>query len=373
MDFNLSEEQEMLRTMAQDYLAANCPRPSNMLKELRNDERGYPPALWKGMAELGWMGLVFPEKYGGADGNFLDLTVLLEEMGRACLPGPFFSTVVLGGLTILEAASAEQKQEILPKVSNGNLILTLALTEPSYSYEPSGITVKAVPQGDNYVINGIKFFVPNAHIADYIICVARTNEGVTLFLVDGKSTGIETEMLQTIDWSKQCTVIFNDVKVPKSNIIGEAGKGWEVIEKVLQKAKIGICADGVGLTQRAVDMAIDYAKERVQFGVHLGSLEVIQHYCSDMAIALEGCRWATYKTAWMLAEGKPCAQWVAMSKAYVSSAIQEILFTALHVHGSIGMTVDHDMPLYFKRSKAVELTFGDASENLELVAQEIGL
>ncbi|MFC1965406.1 acyl-CoA dehydrogenase family protein [Chloroflexota bacterium] len=373
MDFALTEEQEMLKTMARDYLDENCPRPADMLKSLRDDERGYPPELWKGMADLEWMGLAFPEKYGGAGGSFLDLTVLLEEAGRACLPAPFFSSVVLGGLTILEAGSEEQKQEMLPKVSKGELILTMALTEEDTRYNQSAMTVKATPDSGNYIINGTKLFVPNAHVADYIICVARVKEGITLFLIDGKSLGIETTMLQTIDWSKQCAVIFNNVKVPKENILGEVGKGWEMVEKVLEKAKIGTCADTIGSAGRAMEMAIDYAKERVQFGVHIGSFEVIQHYCSDMAIALGASRWATYKAAWMLSEGMPCAQWVAMAKAYVSSACQKIVFTATHVHGSIGMTVDHDMPLLFSRCKVNELTYGSADENLDLVAQEMGL
>ena len=373
MDFSLTEEQEMLKTMARDYLAKNCPKPSAMLKELRNDERGYPPELWKGMAELGWMGLALPEKYGGAGGSFLDLIVLLEEMGRACLPGPFFSTVLLGGLTILEAGTEKQKQELLTKVSQGEVILTLALLEPNAKYEPLAVAIKATRNDDDFVISGTKLFVPNAHVADYIICAARTTEGITLFLLDTKSPGIETTVLQTIDWSKQCAVALNNVKVSKDNILGKLGQGWEIIERALAKAKIGICADAVGCTGRAMEMAIDYAKERVQFGVRIGTFEVIQHYCADMAIALEACRWATYKTAWMLSEGKPYAQWVAMTKAFVSTAIQKILFSASHIHGSIGMTIDHDMPLYYSRGKALELTFGSGDENLELVAEQMGL
>jgi alkylation response protein AidB-like acyl-CoA dehydrogenase len=344
-----------------------------LVREMAKDKRGYPPELWKKMAELGWMGLAFPERYGGSEGSFLDLIVLLEEMGRACLPGPFFSTVVLGGLTILEAGNEEQKQKLLTKVSKGELVLTLALTEPSVSYDPLTIMVKAASYNDNYIINGTKLFVPDAHIADDIICVARTGEGVTLFLVDAKSLGIESTVLKTIDGTKQCELIFTDVKVPKVNILGELGQGCDITEKVLQKAKVAKCADMVGISQQALEMAVDYAKQRVQFGVPIGSFEVIQHYCADMATDVDSSRFITYDAAWKLSEGIPCNKEVAIAKAWVSEACQRVVSQAIHIFASIGMSEDHDMPLYFKRAKASELAFGSSEPQHELVAREIGL
>ena len=188
MDFALSEEQEMLKKMARDFLTDKCPKA--LVKELEQSEKGYSPELWQEMAGLGWMGLVFPEGYGGSDMSFLDLSVLLEEMGRACLPGPFFSTVILGGLPILDAGNEKQKQEYLPKIASGEAIFTLALTEPSAKYDADSITVKANADKDGYIINGTKLFVPDAHIADYLLCVARTSEpvkaedGITIFFVD---------------------------------------------------------------------------------------------------------------------------------------------------------------------------------------------
>ncbi len=374
MDFGFSEEQEMLKTMARDYLTKNCPKPADMYKKQGTDEKGYPEELWKGMAELGWLGLAFPEKYGGAGGKFTDLTVVLEEMGWAALPGPFFSTVVLGGMTVLEAGSEEQKQELLGKISQGEIILTLALPETdNYSYSPADVKMQATPTKGGYILNGTKVFVPNAHVADYIICAARTSKGVTLFLVDGKNPGLKKTVLQTIDWSKQFMVEFNGVKVPESSVLGKAGDGEKALEKALARAKVGICADSVGCAAHALDMALNYAKERVQFGVHIGSFEVIQHYCADMAIALEASRWATYRSAWAIDEGLPYTQWVAMAKAFTSKAVQEITFTSTHVHGSIGMTMDHDMPMFYVRAKANELSYGTTDENLELVAKELKL
>ena len=377
MDLGLSEEQEMLKTTARDFLEKECP--TTLVKELAEDEKGYTPELWQKMAELGWMGLVIPEEYDGMGMQFLDLAVLLEEMGRACLPGPFFSTVVLGGFTILEAANEEQKKELLPKISNGELILALALTEPSARYEPDAITAKAVPDKDDYVISGTKLFVENAHIADYIICVTRTKDGanpedgITLFLVDAKSPGISTTLLMTLAGDKQCEVVFDNVKVPKKNMLGELDKGWPVIENMLEKATVALCAQMVGGAQAALDMSVAYAKERVQFGRPIGSFQAIQHYCANMVTDVDGSRYITYEAAWKVSEGIPATMEVSMAKAWVSEAYRRVALLGHQIHGGIGFCMDHDMPLYFKRAKAAEPTFGDADWHREVVAKQLGL
>ena len=377
MDLGFSEEQEMLRTTTRDFLTNECP--AELVKEMAEDEKGYTPELWRKMAELGWMGLTFPEEFDGMGMTFLDLVILLEEIGRACLPGPFFSTVVLAGYAILEAGSEEQKKELLPKISNGELILTLALTEPSASYEPSGIKVKASPKNDDYVINGTKLFVPDANVADYMICVARTKdgaspeEGITLFLVDAKSPGISTTLLKTIAGDKQCEVIFDDVRVPKGNILGELDKGWPVVEKVLEKATVGLCAQMVGGAQKAMEMSVDYAKERIQFGRPIGSFQSIQNYCADMVTDVDGSKYITYEAAWKLSEGMPAAMEVSMAKAWTSEACCRVTALGHQIHGAIGFTVDHDLPLYFKQAKAGEATFGNADFHREMVAKQLGL
>ncbi len=377
MDLGFSEEQEMLRTTARDFLDNECPK--SLVKEMAEDEKGYTTELWKEMAELGWMGLTIPEEYDGMGMTFLDLVILLEEMGRACLPGPFFSTVVLGGYTILEAGSEEQKKELLPKISAGDLILTLALTEPSGSYEPDAITVKATPKNGEYVISGTKLFVPDANVADYLICVARTKEGaspedgITLFLVDAKGPGITTTLLKTIAGDKQCEVVFEDVKVPKGNILGELDKGWGVVEKVLAKATVALCAQMVGGAQAALEMSVNYAKERVQFGRPIGSFQAIQHYCANMLTDVDGSKFITYEAAWKISEGLPATMEVSMAKAWVSEAYRRVTLLGHQIHGGIGFCMDHDMPLYFKRSKAAEPTFGDADFHREMVAKQLGL
>jgi alkylation response protein AidB-like acyl-CoA dehydrogenase len=377
MDFSLSEEQEMLRKMARDFLVNECPK--SLVREMEEDEKGYSPELWKKMAELGWMGLVFPEQYGGEGLSFLDLAVLIEEMGRALVPGPYISTVVYCGSAILAGGSEEQKRELLPKIARGDLRLTLALTEPSATYEPAGIMVKAAADGDNFVINGTKLFIPDAHVADYLICVARTRDsdsgedGITLFLVDARSEGIRLDPLKTIASDRQFEVNFDNVRVPRKNMIGELDHGWAIVKEILPKATLAQCALMVGGAQQVLEMTVDYAKERVQFGAPIGSFQAIQHKCADMAIDVDGCRFITYEAAWMLSEGMPYALQVSMAKAWVSEAYRRTCVEGHQIHGGIGFIKDHDMQLYYRRAKLSELAFGDADYHRELVAQQIGL
>jgi alkylation response protein AidB-like acyl-CoA dehydrogenase len=288
--------------------------------------------------------------------------------------------VVLGGLTILEAGNEEQKKELLPKIAAGEAILTMALTEPSASYEPASITVKAVPDKDDYVISGTKLFVENAHIADYLICVTRTRDGagkdedgITLFLVDGKSPGIATTLLKTIAGDKQCEVTFDNVRVPQKNMLGERDKGWPVVAKILQKATVAKCAEMIGGAQATLDMSVAYAKERIQFGRPIGSFQAIQHHCANMVTDVDGSRFITYQAAWMVSEGLPAVMEVSMAKAWVSEAYRRVTQLGHQIHGGIGFCMDHDMPLYFKRAKAAEPTFGSADWHREIVARELGL
>jgi len=377
MDLALSEEQEMLKTMARDFLTDKLPKTT--VKEIEESEEGYSAELWKEMAGLGWTGLAFPEKYGGSDMNFLDLAVLLEEMGRACLPGPYFSTVVLGGLTILDIGSEEQKEEYLPKIASGEAICTLALTEASASYDAAAIETKATADKDGYIINGTKLFVPDANVADYMLVVARGDEkskgeaGISLFIVDGKSQGISHTVLKTIANDKLCEVVFDQVKVPKENILGELNQGWPEVQKIIQRAAVAKCCEMVGCIQQALDMTVDYAKERKQYDRPIGSFQVIQHYCADMATDVDGTRLSAYQAAWMLSQDLPCTQEVAIAKAWAGEACQRVMALAHQIHGAIGVTIDHDLQYYTRRAKAAEVSFGDASFYREIVAQEMGL
>jgi len=377
MNLALSEEQEMLKTSARDFLTDKLPKAT--VKEIEESEQGYSPELWKEMAGLGWMGLAFPEKYGGADMSFLDLAVLLEETGRACLPGPFFSTVVLGGLTILDTGNEEQKQEYLPKIASGEIIFTLALTEPSAKYDAAAIAVKATADGEEYTLNGTKLFVPDANIADYMLVVARTDEpakpedGITIFIVDAKSPGISTTVLKTIANDNLCEVVFNQVKVPRKNILGQLNQGWSEVQKIIERAAVAKCCEMAGGMQQVLEMTVDYAKERKQFGRPIGSFQIIQHYCTDILTDVEGTRLSAYQAAWMVSEGLPCTEQVAIAKAWAGQASERIVALAHQIHGAIGWTIDHDLQYYTRRAKAAEVTFGDANFYREIVAQEMGL
>jgi alkylation response protein AidB-like acyl-CoA dehydrogenase len=378
MDFEFSEEQKMLRASARDFLETQCPK--TLVREMAKDERGYTPELWLGMADIGWMGLVFPEEHGGAGGKFLDLVVLLEEMGRACLPGPFFSTVVLGGLTLLEMGNEQQKREFLPKIARGDVIFTLALSEPATTkYNPALITTKANAEQNDYIIDGTKLFVPDANIADCIICVTRTKgeamskDGITLFLVDAKERGINRTLLKTIAGDKQCEVNFDKVKVPGSNMIGELHSGFPSLEKVLQKIAVAKCAEMVGGAQQVLEMVTEYAKERVQFEHPIGSFQAVQHQCASMVIDVDGAKFTTYKAAWLLSRDMPCKREVAVAKAWASEAYQRVCFGGHEILAGVGYMIDHDMPLYTLRAKAAELAFGDAEFHRGVVSQELGL
>jgi len=376
MNFTFAEEQEMLKKMARDFLTDKCPKAA--VKQMQESEKGYSPELWQEMAGLGWMGLALPEKYGGTEMSFLDLTVLLEEMGRACLPGPFISTVVLGALPILESGTEEQKQKYLPGISAGKTIFTLALTEPSANYNANGVTVKATPDKDSYVINGTKLFVPDANVADFMLCVARTDEksvdenGLTVFIVDAKSPGISHSVLKTIAHDKLCEVVFNGVKVSKDSVLGKPDQGWAVVQKIMQKAMVAKCAQSLGGLQQTLEMTVAYAKERVQ-GKIIGSFQVIQHYCATMATDVDGSRFSTYQAAWMLSQGLPCVTEVVIAKAFANEAFGRVSSLAHQIHGAIGCTIDHDLQYYTRQGAAAALSYGSGDACREMLSQEMGL
>jgi len=377
MDLALSEEQEMLKKTAQGFLENKCSKA--LVREMERDEKGYSPELWHEMAELGWMGLVIPEKYGGMGMKFLDLAILIEEMGKFLVPGPFLPTVVYCGLPIAAYGSEEQKQEFLPRIAWGNIIMTLALIEPSADIEAKAIQTRAVADGSDYVLNGVKLFVPDAHVADYFLVVARTkdsedsDEGITLFLVDAKSAGMSCTVLNSIASDRQCEVVLENVRVPGTNILGELDRGWQIASKVLEQAAVAQCAVMVGGAQAVLDMTVAYAKERIQFDRPIASFQAVQHKFANMLVALEGSRYITYEAAWKLNENIPAALEVSMAKAWVSEAYQQICAEGHDIHGGVGYIVEHDMQLYFRRAKAAELAFGDGDIHRDKVVREMGL
>ena len=374
MDLGLDESQQMLRNSARAFLEAECP--DSYVRDMERDPRGYTPELWQKMAEQGWLGLIVPERYGGVGLSFLDLSILLEEMGRAMLPGPFFSTVVMAGMAVLDAGSEEQKQEILPRIADGQLIMTMALTEPSARWDARGVATAAEPGGNGFLINGTKLFVPDAGAADYLVVAARTGgaeEDISLFLVPRESDGVSLMPLKTIAQDKQFEVSLDGVEIPSSALLGELNEGWRTVEKVLQWGTVGKCAEMVGGSQQVLDMTVEYAQQRVQFGRPIGSFQAVQHHCANMATDVEGTRYITYQAAWRVSESLPSELEVATAKAWVSEAYGRVCALGHQCHGAIGFTKEHNMQLYSRRAKAAELAFGDADLHLEKVADAIGL
>ena len=374
MDLGLNEAQQMLKNSAQEFLEAECP--DTYVREMEEDENGYTSEMWQKLAEQGWLGLIIPEKYGGVELEFQDLAILLEEMGRYMLPGPYFSNVVLGGMSIMDSGTEEQKQEYLPRLAEGQIIVTLALNEPSGRWDAEGIQLSATQNGDDYTLNGTKLFVPHAHVSDYIVVAARTGSGendISLFIVSSQTNGVNQTLLKTIASDRQSEVSFDNVSVSSSSLLGEKNQGWKTIEKVLKWGAIGKCAEMSGGGQSVLDMTVEYAKQRTQFGRPIGTFQAIQHHCANMATDVEGAKFITYQAAWMLSEGLPADREVAMAKAWVSDSYKRVCALGHQSHGAIGFTKEHNMQLYSRRAKAAELAFGDSDLHLDKVAEIIGL
>ena len=344
------------------------------------DDRGFTPELWKGMAELGWMGIMLPEKYGGIGGSFTDLVVLLEEMGYAAVPGPFFSTVLLGGLTLLEMGNNGQKERFLSEIAAGKCLMTLALTEAGGTvFDPYFIETSADVDGDVYVINGTKLFVPDANVADWIVCAARTSgaagdkNGISLFLVDSGTPGVAVTLLKTTAGDKLCEVILDHVKVPKEYILGNLNSAGPAIEKILQHAAVGKCAEMLGGSLKVMELTVAYAKERVQFGKPIGVYQAVQHHCANQKMAIEGSIYITYKAAWLLDNGLPAARCAASAKTWVSEAYKKVTAIGHQIFGGTGYIVEHPMPIYSRRAKAAEYAYGNANYHRQLIAATLGL
>jgi alkylation response protein AidB-like acyl-CoA dehydrogenase len=364
LNFALSDEQELLRKVARSFLETECPK--SLVKKLESSDPGYSPELWRKMADLGWLGLIVPEEYGGVGGSLMDLAVLFEEVGRAVLPGPLFSTVVLGALPVLEAGAEEQKRQLLPRIARGETILTMALTEPEADYRPGWYRTRAVRRGNRLTLDGTKLFVQNAHAADYLLVVARTGRTgsaaaeASIIMVGREAPGISRHPLVTIAGDRQFEVNFEGVSASLSDTLGGLGKGWPVVEKTMRQAAAIRCVEMVGVAQKAMEMTSSYASTRIQFERPIGSFQAVQHRLADMMTDVEGARWLSYQAVWRLSRGLPAEKEVALAKAWTSDACLRVTSGAQHIHGGVGMDLDYDLHYYFRWAKAVELDLGAA-------------
>jgi alkylation response protein AidB-like acyl-CoA dehydrogenase len=321
---------------------------------------------------------VVPEQYGGGGLSYVDLVLIMEEMGRVVLPSPFIWTVMFAE-AVKRAGSDQQKASLLPKIASGELIATIAYLEPSALWSAEGIRMAARRDGSGYVLDGTKLFVNDGHVADCILVAARTGDagvpGITLFALETKRSGIAITRLTTMDQTRKLAEVkFNSVKADGADVVAEAGNGWDVLSKVIDRGKVMIASEMMGGAQKVLEMTVDYAKVRVQFGRPIGSFQAVQHKCANMMIDVEGAKSAAYYASWAVSnEVAEAPLAAALAKAAASDAFRRVSADGIQLHGGIGFTWDHDMHLYFKRAKSSEFTFGDANWNRELVAQGINL
>lgn len=376
MDLGLNETQDILRRIAREFLEAESPNA--LVRQMELDERGYPPELYRKIAEQGWASMILPEEFGGDGASFLDLCVLNEELGRAIAPVPLHD-VWLSQYLLLDLASDEQKKQYLPALGSGDMIATIALTEPSARYDAGAVAATAEADGGEYVLNGTKLFVSNANIADLLLVVARTRsavnkeEGISVFAVPANTAGVAVTQLVTIALDKQCEVVLNNVRVPASALVGPLHGAWPAISRVIDKGKVLICTWSVGGASYVLEMTVDYAKSRVQFGRPIGTFQAISHKCADMAIDVDGMRFVVYHAAWRLSEGLPADQEIAIAKGWTADAYRRVTALGHQVHGGVGFMMDYDIQMYFRRAKMAEVLYGDADLHRELVAQGLGL
>ncbi len=371
MNFAFSEEQEELRKVVRQFLESKSPETA--VREQMETEQGYDPAVWSQMGEqMGLQGLAIPEEFGGSGYGYIELVVILEEMGRSLLCAPFFSSVVLAANTLIHSGDDQAKADLLPGIASGETIATLAFTEENGRWDEAGITATATNDGGTWKLNGTKSYVIDGHTADLLIVAARTDAGVSLFAVDGDAAGLTRTALSTMDQTrKQAKLEFAGVP---GRLIGTDGEGWDVLERVLDLAAVGLAAEQVGGAQMCLDMAVEYAKVRVQFGRPIGSFQAIKHKCADMLLEVESAKSAAYYAGWCASEMNDELPAVAsLAKAYCSDAYFHASAENIQIHGGIGFTWEHPAHLYFKRAKSSELLCGDPTYHRELLAQRIGI
>jgi alkylation response protein AidB-like acyl-CoA dehydrogenase len=376
MDFGLSEDQELLQQSARDFLARECP--TAFVREVARSPDGFARGFHEKLAGMGWTGLVVPESFGGVGLSLLDLAVLTEEMGRAVMPGPFFASSVLAAMSVSNSTATALKKEWLPRIASGDAIGTLAFLEVSDRLDGDGIVARAAKTRTGYRLNGVKMFVLDAQVADFLVVAARSRgqgeQGICLFVVPRDAAGVSVQPLPTVDQTRRpCEVGLRNVDVPASARLADESKGWKILSRVIDAAAVLVAADSLGGAQRALEMAVDYAKVREQFGRPIGSFQAVKHMCADMVSEIEPARSLVWYAAYAYDhETRNAARAASMAKARLSDVYARTTNRAVQIHGGIGFTWEHDMHLWFKRAKWNEAAFGDATYHRERLAQLAG-
>jgi len=361
MEIKLNEDQQEMLRQARKFCENEVPM--KYVREIMESDQEYTEDVWKKVVEMGWTALLLPEEYGGLGMDMLDLALVLQELGRAVAPVPLWTTVLLGAVPIMQAGSNAQKKKYLAGVAEGKLRGTLALNEPDSGADPSYITLEAKSSGSDYVLNGVKIGVPDARSANFLVAAARAEAGITLFIIDLPADAIIITPLPTMDGTRKLSVVeFKNVRVAAENVLGGPGHGWAVLEQALQKAAVGLCAECVGGMEKAMEIAAEYAKVRIQFDQPIGSFQAIKHRCSNMYVDTESSRSIMYWAAW--AQDQKDEQQAALAasaaKVHCAEAYKNTAASAVQVLGGTGFCWEHDIHLYLKRAKGNELSLGDA-------------
>jgi len=378
MDFILNEEQEMIKNSIREFMEKECPRE---YVRQHDEEEKFPSDLFDKMARMGWLGLPFPEKYGGSGYGVMEVALLLEELGRAMRAAGtvYLVSVIFGGESILNFGNEDQKGLFLPKICRGEVKFALALTEPNSGSDAASLSTSAVLRGDNYFINGSKTFITGAMEADWLIVVARTDEtvskydGITIFLVNRKTPGIEINKIRklgvrAVDFNE---ISFDDAQVNKENILGILNKGWQHIQTTLEMERIGIAASSVGNAQLIVEDALQYSKKRMQFGKPIGKFQMIQKMLADMQTEVDAARLLTYRAAWMKDHGIYCLKEASMAKLFASDVCMRCAIQGMEILGGYGFTMEYDMQRYFRDAQQNKIGGGTSEIQRLIIAREM--
>lgn len=380
MDLGLDETQSIIRSSARDFLARSAG-PS-YTRAMESDERGFTDEIWRAMAEMGWLGMIVPESWGGAGMRFTDLAVLLEEMGAAAFHGPFFSTAVIGASALSRHAGEELRRVYLPRLVDGDAITSLAVLEEAGAWTPQGMAMTAERVEDGWRLNGEKRFVRGAHVADFFIVSARSREideenlreGITVFFIAKDAPGrISLVSQPSVSDDRFHSVYFEDVLAPSEAVLGLPGDGWRVLDDLVLLGAAGECAEMLGGARAVLEMTVEYAKQRAQFARPIGAFQAIQHLCADLATQVRMARNLTYRAAWRISEDLDASREVAIAKSWLSCIYPEVCARAHQAHGAVGFTEEHDLQLYTRHAHSSRVAFGDPKHHQRAIVDPLGL
>jgi len=369
MDLDLSEEQQMIVDMTQSMLQEHST--IEVVREMEDDPKGYPDALWKQFGELGLNGILIPESYGGGGMTLFEAALVYEELGRAMAPVPHFTSCVMSAGVLLEAGSDAQKTEWLPQIASGDAILTPAWLEPDRGYGPAGVALQARTDGDHLVLSGTKRHVGYASSADRLIVLARSEAGIDLLLVDPSAPGIKLTHVLAQGRDPQYRIDFSDVRVRASDRIGAPGSGWDTWNTVMHDGIILIAAQSIGGADRCLEETVEYANERVQFDKPLGAFQSLAHYMADASTRIDGGRVLVHEAAWNRAQGRSVERFAPMAKLFCCETYRETTRACAQIWGGVAFTIEYDQQMYFRRAKEYQLSWWDTPYLEELIAADV--